>query len=429
MKTSCVFVLAMLLLGGVCNAQNEFDTFFVKKSLRIDFALTGNATTQQAAIQQLREEPVWGGPVKNLEDPFNYGGYYVNVYDAESGRKIYSRGFNTLFEEWRTTDQAKSETQAWNNSVSVPFPKKPVQIEICARDKADMNFHPLLKQLVDPKSIFIDRSPLKKNKVVEIQSNGDSSNKADLVFLAEGYTEAEMDKFEADAKRFTKTLFDTPPFGKYKADFNVWAVCVPSQESGMDVSGDGVWKNTALNSGYYTFGIDRYLTSQDLKPIRDAVWDVPCDAIFILVNSDTYGGGGMYNFYAMSTANNELTSVVFVHEFGHSFAGLADEYFNSEVAYNDFYNLKYEPWEPNITTLVDFDKKWKDLLPKNTPIPTPLDDKFKDKTGVFEGGGYLSKGIYRPMDNCMMRNYHPFCPACQRGITQMINFLTDRPVK
>jgi hypothetical protein len=327
MKTSCVFVLAMLLLGGVCNAQNEFDTFFVKKSLRIDFALTGNATTQQAAIQQLREEPVWGGPVKNLEDPFNYGGYYVNVYDAESGRKIYSRGFNTLFEEWRTTDQAKSETQAWNNSVSVPFPKKPVQIEICARDKADMNFHPLLKQLVDPKSIFIDRSPLKKNKVVEILSNGDSSNKADLVFLAEGYTEDEMDKFEADAKRFTKTLFDTPPFGKYKADFNVWAVCVPSQESGMDVSGDGVWKNTALNSGYYTFGIDRYLTSQDLKPIRDAVWDVPCDAIFILVNSDTYGGGGMYNFYAMSTANNELTSVVFVHEFGHSFAGLADEYF------------------------------------------------------------------------------------------------------
>ncbi|MBP9480776.1 MAG: peptidase M64 [Parabacteroides sp.] len=429
MKTSCVFVLAMLLLGGVCNAQNEFDTFFVKKSLRIDFALTGNATTQQAAIQQLREEPVWGGPVKNLEDPFNYGGYYVNVYDAESGRKIYSRGFNTLFEEWRTTDQAKSETQAWNNSVSVPFPKKPVQIEICARDKADMNFHPLLKQLVDPKSIFIDRSPLKKNKVVEILSNGDSSNKADLVFLAEGYTEDEMDKFEADAKRFTKTLFDTPPFGKYKADFNVWAVCVPSQESGMDVSGDGVWKNTALNSGYYTFGIDRYLTSQDLKPIRDAVWDVPCDAIFILVNSDTYGGGGMYNFYAMSTANNELTSVVFVHEFGHSFAGLADEYFQSEVAYNDFYNLKYEPWEPNITTLVDFDKKWKDLLPKNTPIPTPLDDKFKDKTGVFEGGGYLSKGIYRPMDNCMMRNYHPFCPACQRGITQMINFLTDRPVK
>ncbi|MBP7487128.1 MAG: peptidase M64, partial [Parabacteroides sp.] len=429
MKTSCVFVLAMLLLGGVCNAQNEFDTFFVKKSLRIDFALTGNATTQQAAIQQLREEPVWGGPVKNLEDPFNYGGYYVNVYDAESGRKIYSRGFNTLFEEWRTTDQAKSETQAWNNSVSVPFPKKPVQIEICARDKADMNFHPLLKQLVDPKSIFIDRSPLKKNKVVEILSNGDSSNKADLVFLAEGYTEDEMDKFEADAKRFTKTLFDTPPFGKYKADFNVWAVCVPSQESGMDVSGDGVWKNTALNSGYYTFGIDRYLTSQDLKPIRDAVWDVPCDAIFILVNSDTYGGGGMYNFYAMSTANNELTSVVFVHEFGHSFAGLADEYFQSEVAYNDFYNLKYEPWEPNITTLVDFDKKWKDLLPKNTPVPTPLDDKFKDKTGVFEGGGYLSKGIYRPMDNCMMRNYHPFCPACQRGITQMINFLTDRPVK
>ena len=422
--------ISLLLLAVLCSisvfAQNDFDKYFEKKSLRVDFALSGNLKSQSAAIQGLREEPVWGGPIKNLIDPFNYGGYYINVYDKATDKLIYSRGFNTLFEEWRSTEQAKAETQSWTNSASIPFPKAPVYIEITARDKADMQFHPLLKQEVDPKSIFIDRGKLKDNKVYQIQKNGDSSEKVDLVFIAEGYTADEQEKFVADAKRFTEALFATPPYTTRRNDFNVWAVCLVSEESGTDVSGKGIFKNTALNSGYYTFGVDRYLTTPDMKSIRDAVWNVPCDAIFLLINTDMYGGGGMYNFYACGTADNPRTPVVFTHEFGHSFAGLADEYFSSEVAYQDFYNLKYEPWEPNITTLVDFDNKWKNLLPADTPIPTPLDAGHKDKAGVFEGGGYLSKGIYRPMDHCMMRDYAPFCPACSRAILQMIDFLTDK---
>jgi hypothetical protein len=208
----------------------------------------------------------------------------------------------------------------------------------------------------------------------------------------------------------------------------VWAVGLSSEESGTDVSGKGIFKHTALNSGYYTFGLDRYLTTPDMKSIRDAVWNVPCDAIFILVNAETYGGGGMYNFYAMGTADNARTASVFVHEFGHSFAGLADEYFTSTVAYDEnFYNLKLEPWEPNITTLVDFDSKWKDLLPEATPIPTPADEAHEDALGVYEGGGYLAKGIYRPKVHCMMRDYGPFCPACDRAVQRMIDFLSDKP--
>ena len=154
--------------------------------------------------------------------------------------------------------------------------------------------------------------------------------------MAEGYTADEQEKFVADAKRFTEALFKTPPYDTRREDFNIWAVDAVSEESGTDVSGKGIFKNTALNSGYYTFGVDRYLTTPDMKSIRDAVWNAPCDAIFILVNTDAYGGGGMYNFYAMGTADNPRTPVVFVHEFGHSFAGLADEYFSSEVAYQDF---------------------------------------------------------------------------------------------
>lgn len=426
MKKTIHLILGILCIIPSLFAQTTFDTFFERKSLRIDFFLSGNAKQQSAAIEQLRKEPVWSGPLNNLIDQFYYGGYYVNIYDKATNKLIYSHGFNTLFEEWRTTDQANTETQAWTNSVSVPYPKNPIVMELTARDRNDMQFHTLLKMDIDPTSIFIDQGNLKANRVTPILSNGDSHEKVDLVFLAEGYTAAEQDKFVADAKRFMEALFKTPPYDQRKNDFNVWAVGCISEESGTDSSGKGVFKNTAFNTGYYTFGIDRYLTTRDMKSIRDAVWNVPTDAIFILINADTYGGGGMYNLYACGTADHPKTPVVFTHEFGHSFAGLADEYFSSEVAYNDFYNLKYEPWEPNITTLVNFDAKWKDLLPANTPVPTPLDDAHKDKCGVFEGGGYLSKGIYRPMDHCMMRDYAPFCPACTRAIHRMIDYYCDK---
>lgn len=426
MKTRFLTLLILCTCITNCFAQEKFNKYFETKTLRVDFALSGNSDFQTAAIEQMREEPTWGGPVKNLIDKFGYGGYYVNIYDKESNELIYSRGFNTLFEEWLSTDQAKEETQAWTNAVTVPFPKQKIVFELTARDKKDMQFHTLLKQTIDPQSIFIDRGELKKNHVFSILNSGNSTEKVDLVFVAEGYTAAEQDKFKADAQRFAKSLFSIPPYDQCKDQFNVWGVGVVSEESGTDSSGKGIYKNTALNSGYYTFGLDRYLTTPDIRSIRNAIWNVPCDAIFVLVNAQTYGGGGMYNSYAIGTADNERTLHVFVHEFGHSFAGLADEYFSSEVAYNDFYNLEYEPWEPNITTLKEFDKKWKDLLPANTPVPTPLTDQYKDKTGVFEGGGYISKGIYRPADHCMMRDYAPFCPACSRAILRMINYFCDK---
>ena len=429
MYKQIIFCLLSLLGMQPVMAQTDFDRYFEPKSLRIDFALSGNREQQAAAIRQLREEPVWGGPRKNCIDTFNYGGHYIYVYDAATDKLIYSRGFNTLFEEWRSTEEAKNETQSWDNSVSVPFPKQPVRIEIAARDKRDMQFHPLLSQTVDPQSIFINRGKLHQNKVHALQQKGDAVSKVDLVFLAEGYTANEQAKFVADARRFMEALFAVPPFSDRREDFNVWAVELVSEDSGTDVSGKGIFKNTALNTGYYTFGIDRYLTTPDMPAIRDAVWNVPCDAVFLLINTDTYGGGGMYNFYACGTADHPQTPDVFTHEFGHSFAGLADEYFSSEVAYQDFYNLAQEPWEPNLTTLVHFEQKWKDLLPAETPVPTPTDAAHREQIGVFEGGGYVSKGIYRPMDHCMMRDYAPFCPACSRAIVRMIDFLTDQPSK
>ena len=423
------WIIAFLFIGkGLLLAQVNFADYFEPKRMRIDFALSGNAREQSAALQQIREEPVWGGPVNNLIDPFSYGGYFVKIYDLQTNVLLYTRGFNTLFEEWRTTDQATKENQSWTNSISIPYPKEPVLFELLARERSDNLFYPLLTMEIDPKSIFVNKSPLKHLKTEKLHYSGDPSGKVDLVFLSEGYTASEMEKFISDARRFKDELFQTAPFSAHQGDFNVWAVQLVSEEAGTDKSGEGVFLNTALNSGFYTFGLDRYLTTSDMKSIRDAVWHVPCDAIFILVNSTTYGGGGMYNFYAIGTADNARTISVFVHEFGHSFAGLADEYFNSEVAYNDFYNLKTEPWEPNITTLVHFDAKWKSLLPSDIPIPTPAEGEYAGKLGAFEGGGYLAKGIYRPMNHCTMRDRPPFCPVCERSIVRMIDYLSDRKV-
>ena len=424
-----LLIAVCLFFGNRSNhAQVDFATYFEPKSLRVDFALSGNANEQRAALQQIREEPVWGGPKKNLIDPFEYGGYYVKVYDIQTNELLYTRGFNTLFEEWRTTDQATKEVQSWTNSILIPYPKEPVLFELLTRERSDNQFHSLWKMEIDPKSIFIDKSPFKNLNIEQLLYNGDPAGKVDLVFLAEGYTNAEMEKFHSDALRFMDELFQTTPFNSHRDDFNVWAVPLISEESGTDKSGEGVFVNTALHSGFYTFGLDRYLTTPDMKSIRDAVWNVPCDAIFILVNSATYGGGGMYNFYAIGTSDNARTISVFVHELGHSFAGLADEYFTTAVTYNDFYDLTIEPWEPNITTLVNFEAKWKNSLSPDTPIPTLIEGAHADKLGVFEGGGYATKGIFRPMNHCTMRDWPPFCPVCEQAILRAIDFLSDREI-
>lgn len=427
MKNNKILITTILMISNlICSAQVSFDRYFEESSLRIDFITVGNSQTQSATVHNLRQEPVWGGPRTNLVEPFGYGEYRLDVFDHESGTLIYRRSFCSLFGEWRTTAQAKEESQAWYNSMSIPFPKERILVDISARNKKDMQFYSIMKHEIDPESIFIDRTPLADNNVRKIQDNGESADKVDIVFLAEGYTKKEQKKFFKDAERFAEALFSCPPFDSRRDDFNVWAVGLVSEESGTSSSGTGVYKNTALKTGYYTFGLDRYLTTSDMKSIKDATWNVPCDAVFLLINTDTYGGGGIYNSYACGTADNSRTLDVFTHEFGHSFAGLGDEYFESTVAYEDYYNLELELWEPNITTLVEFDSKWKDILPEGTPIPTPLNEETKDKIGVFEGGGYLSEGVYRPMDHCMMRDYAPFCPACSRAIIRMIDFLTDK---
>ena len=425
-KIACALVLIHCQLS-VIFGQIKFDDYFEPKTLRFDFYLAGNAERQDVFVDCFREEPQWGGPLTHLTDNPDYGEYCYHVYDEESGVLIYVKGFCSLFQEWRTTDEAQTINRSYSQVIVMPYPKKNIRLEILTRNYNTGKFESLFQTSLDPKSIYINREKRQEYPVTKILNNGAPAQKVDLVFVAEGYTKDETDKFRKDAARFTDFLFQTRPYSDRKNDFNVWAVECTSEESGTDIPGQNIWKNTALQSHFWTFGIDRYLTAPNLALIRDKVWNVPCDVLFVIVNSEKYGGGGVYNYYALGTADHAQSCPVFVHELGHSFAGLADEYFNSEVAYNDFYNLNVEPWEPNITTLVNFDMKWKNMLPAGTSIPTLPDETDKDSAGVYEGGGYVTKGVFRPMINCRMRsNSAGFCPACQRAINWMIDWSIDK---
>jgi hypothetical protein len=416
-------ILLWLLLPVLSTAQPLYNQYFHTTKFRFDFLLGGNATEATVFPQQMKQEPFWAGPLVNLIDTFNYGSYRLRVLDAESQKLLYSRGFSTLFQEWQTTSEAKRMNRSFYQAVFFPFPKVKIKLVIETR-KWEGDFIPIYSAEIDPDDYFILKETPDPYPVVVIQEYGNPEEKVDLVILAEGYTKDEMEKFINDARRVTGYLFEEEPFKSKKESFNVKAVLSPSPESGTDVPGEGIYKNTLFNTTFYTFDVSRYLTTSDMKSVYDAAAAVPYDQIYVLVNTERYGGGGFYNFLNICSSGHSLTKEVFVHEFGHGFAGLGDEYYNSEVAYENFYNLETEPWEPNITTLVDFSEKWKSMVAATTPIPTPRDSVYANTVGVFEGGGYTSKGIYSPFIDCRMRSNDAkrFCPVCTDAIIRKIEF-------
>lgn len=419
-------ILFFLLIPAITFSQIDFDRYFENRSLRFDFLLGDNSEEVTVYPEQIKQEPYWAGSKKNLTNPFNYGSYCFRVFDLNSDSLIFSKGFSTLFQEWQTTAEAQKINKIFYQTAIFPFPRKKVRLEIDAR-QWEGNFETIYKTEINPSNYFILSEATNQYKSVEIIKNGSPENKVDLVILAEGYTSFELYKFVEDAKRVTQYLFEEEPFKSEKLNFNVTAILTPSLESGTDVPGEGIYKNTCFNSTFYTFNISRYLTTGDMKTIYDAAASVPYDHIYILVNTDRYGGGGFYNFITVCTADNKLTKEVFVHEFGHGFAGLGDEYYNSSVAYEDFCNLKVEPWEPNLTTLVNFDSKWKSMVADSIQIPTPRKEKYKNSVGVYEGGGYMKKGIYSPFIDCRMKSNRAksFCPVCEKAIRKVIRFYSE----
>ncbi len=466
-------IVLFLSLACTCWAQSSssYDRFFADRTMRVDYYHTGTKGQEFISLDEIREEGPWPGSRVNLADTLNLGEYAFRVYDRATGLMIYSRGFSSMFNEWQTTDEALAGVfRTFSESVRFPFPRRAVQLTISRRDK-EMVLHEVFSTIIDPgvPTQVNRRAGMPSYKVSAVMENGPSAGKVDLVILGDGYAKRDMEKFRKDARHFNDVMFATHPFKERKNDFNVWMVEVESQESGVDIPDMNMWKRHALGTSYNTFGTVRYVLTTDNKAVRDAAALAPYDFICILINDTRYGGGGIFNLYSTTYTAEPApdqqwrSDYMYVHEFGHSFAGLGDEYYTSSTSYNDFYKPGVEPWEPNITALTDpANVKWKALLTDGIAIPTPWEktqydsiqaimrkldrlapdyyqksaplykaseqvlktSKNAGKVGAFEGAGYASKGLYRPAVDCRMFSLSlvDFDPVCSAAITRMIDF-------
>ena len=418
MKKTILFLIALLPMM----AWAQFEKYFESSSLRIDYVLTGDSKTTTYSLKELIHEPYWSGSTTNLIDELEFGNYIVKVFEAGTDHLLFSKGYMNLYGEWQTTPEALKLTKSFDESVVVPFPK--VKVDIAFYYKTwEGELKEGMRLSVSPDDYFIRNYNNLNLPVYDAWiGNKDVTKAVDIVILPEGYTQGEMGKFIKDCDFFVKSLFDYAPYNRYRESFNVRGLMVPSEESGCTMPGDHIYKNTAMRFSFWTFDSERYCMSTDNRDIRDLAGQVPYDQIYILVNTDKYGGGGIYNFYCSSASSNSFSGDVIIHEFGHGFAGLADEYYYDETGYDHMYNLALEPWEPNLTSLVDFSHKWGDMMDPKTPVPTPREKQYEHTIGVFEGGGYETKGMYSPHMDCLMKTFkgHEFCPVCQRAIERMI---------
>lgn len=478
-----VLSASFLVSVAIATGSKNFDRYFLDETLRIDYFHTGNANEEIVSLDTMWRQGIYAGSRVYLVDDLDLGRYYAKAYDAASGELIWSRGFDSYFGEWKTTSRAADGVRrTYQESALVPFPKAPIDFSLEVRG-ADRGPQEIFRVRIDPDSWEIREDALPDDViVVEAAIGGDPHACVDIVILGEGYTAAEEAKFRADLERFTRLMLDYEPYASYRESINIRGVLPPSQESGCDEPSRGVHRNTSLGCTFDSLGSERYLLTEANRAIRDAAAHVPYDALYIMVNHERYGGGGIYNLFNTFTSDNQWSEYVFLHEFGHHFAGLADEYYTSSTAYGDFYPRGIEPNERNITRLMDPKHvKWSDLLTADPPVPTPwnkaeydaMDIAYQKKrgqvneeiarlmregapadrveaakaegerlskehqdevdawfarnpargtVGAFEGAGYSSTGMYRSQLDCIMftKGLKPFCAACRRGIVEVI---------
>jgi hypothetical protein len=438
------------------------------RTMRVDYFHTGDARQEIFAFDEAVIEPaVWSGRAGREVDALNYGAYGFDVRDAASKALLYSRGFGSIFDEWSTTDEATKTTKTFHESVRFPAPRAPVTVTIRKRVGSGTTWRELWTTTVDPKNMFVNPAPPEPSpgRLIELERNGDPATKVDLLLLGDGYTAAERRKFEADAKRLLAVLFATTPFKERRRDFNVWGLVPAAKESGISRPSTGIHRSNPVSSTYDAFGSERYILAFDNKAFRRLASYAPYDVVEIVVNGRTYGGGGIYGLYSTVAADSAEAPYVFVHEFGHHFAALADEYYTSPVAYLPS-TKREEPWEPNVTALLDPNTlKWKDLVTPGTPLPTPWPKDeyekrsrayqevraklraanrpeaemealfaknkkedaamfagFRGVVGAYEGARYEATGYYRPEADCIMFTRADFfCAACRRALERVID--------
>ncbi len=466
-------VAALLVAIASSGQASGFDDFFTGRTLRFDYFHSGTFGEEHISVDRLRLEGDWPGRRNALLDDTNLGQFLFEVVDPQRNVVLYSQGFSSIYREWETTGEARRGVwRTFHESQRFPEPRQPVQLVLKKRS-ADGTFRELFTQVVDPTDRFVDRSPLvPRGTAWPVFENGSPETKVDLLILGDGYTEAELELYRSDAKAVAEALFSFPPFSRHKEQFNVWAIDVTSDASGVTRPRGGYWNDTPIGLSYNAFDSERYMLSFENRRMREIAALAPYDHLILIANDEKYGGGGIFNLYSTAAARSAQMPYLIVHEFGHAFAGLADEYYTSSVSYEDFNPPGTEPWEPNATALLDPENlKWRELVEDGTPLPTPwnqdtydrlsldfqkrrnelrssgasekvMDEYFDevkaatsklleaepyyDQVGAFEGASYQARGLYRPGADCIMftRNPETFCPVCSMAIERIIRLYT-----
>lgn len=438
MKKRC-FVIALAALLVACSSNKElaskgidtsenivYSDFFTGNTMRFDFHHAGNSNEENYFFDKVIREGEWAGSEVSLINPFDYGEQHFRIIDSATGRLIYKNNYCTLFNEWQTTPEATMTVRSFPESVVFPEPKQDFTIEIYARNKTSKVWEKKYTQNVDVDDYNIQPGK-KPYESVDIHIGGTIAHSLDIVLLPDGFTAAEKDKFLASCLMWSNALFKYSPFTENRHRINIRAVWAPSNEKGIDKPGIGKWVDNLLDTRFYTFNSERYQMTEEFQKVRDVAACAPYESIFILTNTDKYGGGGIYNFYGLGSAGETgRTGEVYVHEFGHSLMGLGDEYIEIGNTVSALYPVGKEPWEPNLTRFVDFNGKWENMIEEGTPIPTTIENGSKPedwKIGAYEGGGYLEKGIYRGWPECMMKALTEFCPVCQKAISRYLDYI------
>lgn len=465
---SILSLLLSILLTINVQSQTQFDQWFEGKTMRFDYFHSGNFAEEHFAADRALNDGSWSDSKTQLLDKLRYGLYFFEISDPKTHTVLFSRGFASIFGEWQTTPEAAQEWGTFHESLRFPWPKEAVKLTLFKRDNRN-EFQPIWHRDIDPQAISTLPEPLQNGlKTWNLMNNGPSEKKVDIVVLGDGYSHEQMPKFASDVKRLTEELFKVEPFKSRRSDFNVWVVETPCEKPGVNKPHPQEFNRTPLSLSYGAFDSERYLLGFDNRAIRDAASAVPYEYMCIIVNERTYGGGGIYNLYATTSADNKFANYIFVHEFGHHFAALADEYYTSATSY-EAPDSNLEPWEANITALKDpGNLKWKHLTESTTPIPTPWDKeafdaysyeiqkerkKIRDekkpesvmedlferertheremiarmqytgRVGAFEGAGYQPVGLFRAETDCIMftRNRQAFCRVCQSAISEVID--------
>lgn len=436
-------LLLALFAGAVSLGARDFDTDFENATLRLDYVFCGDARHQAIYFQEACRTSEWAGRRHSLQEPLLEGNGQIRLLDPETGETLYANSFSTLFQEWQQNEEATHVQKAFENVFQVPFPKRPVDVEIYLAD-THRKVTSRLRHRIDPGDILIRRVKDNGLSSMVVWQGGPLAETIDILVLSEGYADSEKAKFFTDAQRVAQALFRHEPFSTLRDRFSVRAVFAPSRDSGVSVPRLGRWLDTPAGGHFDTFYSDRYLTTSSMQKVYDLCGTVPFEHLVVLVNTPIYGGGGIYNSVTIMGSDHPTFNAVMVHEFGHAFGGLADEYAYGEQV-ETFYPADTEPWEPNVTTLHDFASKWQDLVAPGVAVPTEPDELDKQdvrriwdtftpaqkaqlnlKVGVYEGAGYQLQGVYRPVQECRMRinECEEFCPVCSRAIVRMVDYYT-----